>query len=173
MWWWVCHCTPAMCMLPPWLPVTNPHRDEYYPHGHTRADTRPQNGKHHLCAPVARTPHHEPRLISERRERNRDEHWLKAFEPQHTARAGHRHGAKSCQDLRKHSSTRHQQRGDHRDDPGGLRSDGFHCCGRGVVVAGHGAFRAETQMFRSNVVSPADARLTISSPRRSGRVFDV
>jgi hypothetical protein len=101
---------------------------------------------------MRRTPPYEPRLIRESRDGQQHEQRLKALEPQHAAGADHGHSAKSCQDLRKHSSTWHQQRRDDRDNAGGLRPGRSHCGGRGAATAGHGAFTAERQTFRSNVV---------------------
>jgi hypothetical protein len=112
-------------------------------------------------------------LIHQGRHRKERERWLKTLEPHGATRADHRHGPKSCQDLREHSSTRHQQGRNHRNDSGRLRLDASHCGACGRVTAGHGAFTAEMHTLRSNVVSPAGARLTMSSALSSGRVLEV
>ena len=115
----------------------------------------------------------EPRLIHQRPDREGYEHWLKALQPHDASRADDRHGAKSCQDLREHSSARHQQGCDHGKDPRRLRFEALHCGARGRVTAGQGALTAEMHTLRWKVVSPAGARFTISSALRSGRVLAV
>ena len=111
-------------------------------------DACPQNPQHHPRSPASWSAPHEPGLIHERRDRKEREQRLKTLEPHGAARADHRHGAKSCQDLRKHSSTRHQQGRNHRKDSGRLRLEVFHCGACGRVTAGHGAFTAVMHTLR-------------------------
>ena len=113
-----------------------------------RTDACPQNPQHHPRAPARWSAPHEPGLIHERRDRKEREQWLKTLEPNGAARADHRHGAKSCQDLREQSSARHQQGRNHRKDAGRLRLEVLHCGACGRVTAGHGAFTAVMQTLR-------------------------
>jgi hypothetical protein len=83
-------------------------------------DACPQNPQHDARSPASWSSPHEPRLIHQRRDRKEREQWLKALKPHGAARTDHRHGPKSCQDLREHSSARHQQRRDDGKEPGCL-----------------------------------------------------
>jgi hypothetical protein len=85
------------------------------------ADTRPQDTAHRPRAAMGRPARHEPPLIGQRRHGQRGKQRLGALQPEHTARAQDRECSKSCQDLREHSSTGHQQRRQNRNHSSRLR----------------------------------------------------
>ena len=107
-------------------------------------------------------------------DRDGHEQWLETLEPEHAAGAHHRHGAKSCQDLRKHSSTWHQQRRDHRDRSrrSATRSS-FIVAAAVASIAGHGAFTAERHTLRSNRRLACWREIDDVEPCASGRVLAV
>ena len=102
------------------LPVSEPKNNPRSDHRQIQDQAHSQDRFDAPGAQERRAPLHDQDLIDERPHRQGQKHRLEPFQPEQTTGAQQPEKTKSCQDLREHSSTRREQGGNHREQPGAL-----------------------------------------------------